>query len=584
MRKLLFCVASAAILIQSCTKPEANTASTMELREAKGGKYYGQVLKINESDYFKNLFPPHIIDAYSYRIANQVYEGLLKFNPQDLTLVKGLAEDYMVDSTNTIYTFKLKKGILFHDDECFQGGKGREVTAEDVEYCFTLLCTQYPNNQGFSVFKDILKGANEHYTASEGGKKPEKGVEGIKVLDKYTIQLTLIEPNSIFLYNLARPFTYIFPKEAYDKYGLEMRTHAVGTGPFQVQHIEEGTSVILKRNDNYYAFDEDGNRLPYLDGIKIKFIADRKTELLEFKKGNLDIMYRLPTDYIIEILEEANTKKGEYGKYQLQRTPEMATHLYAFLNKGMFSNRNVRKAFSYAIDRKKILEAVLNGEGFAPGYHGITPPIPIFKEKGYDVEKIKGYTKNLDSARFYLKKAGFPEGKGFPKIVLDLNADGERNIPVAEEIQKQLKDNLNIDIELNLVPQAQLVEKMITGQSDFFRVGWIADYPNPENFLWLFYGKSVPADEKAISYPNMMRYKNPKFDELYEKGIKAKTEEETFKYFLQAENVLMEDAPAIILWYDEGYNMLQENVRNFYSNAMNYRDFTKVYLVPEQAI
>ena len=581
MKRIFLSFLCAGIIFQSCdTGREGRTGASLELREARGGKYYGQVLKINESDYFKNLFPHHVIDAISYRIAAQVYDGLLKFNPQDLTLVKGLAEDYSVDSTNTIYTFKLRKGVMFHDDACFEDGKGREVTADDIKYCFTMLCTQYPNNQGFTVFKDILKGANEYYTASANGKKPDFEVEGIEVVDQYTIKFEIIEPNSIFLYNLARPFTFIFPREAYEKYGLEMRVHAVGTGPFHIQHIEENTSVILKKNDNYYAYDEEGNKLPYIDGIKIKFIQDRKTELLEFKKGNLDLMYRLPTDYIIEILEEANSQKGVYGKYQLQRTPEMATHIYAFLNQGLFSDVNVRKAFSFSIDRKKILEAVLNGEGYAPGYHGITPPIPIFKEKGYDVESIKGYNKNLDSARFYLKKAGYPDGNGFPKIVLDLNADGERNIPVAEEIQKQLKDNLNIDIELNLIPQAQLVEKMITGQSTFFRVGWIADYPHPENFLWLFYGKTVPENPSQISYPNMLRYKNAKFDELYEKGLNSKSEEETYKYFLQAENVLMQDAPAIMLWYDEGYNMLQPNVRNFYSNAMNYRDFSKVYLVP----
>jgi oligopeptide transport system substrate-binding protein len=583
MKRIFLSFLCAGIIFQSCdTAREGSSEGSLELKEAKGGKYYGQVLNINESDYFKNLFPHHIIDAISYRIAAQVYEGLLKFNSQDLTLLNSLAEDYSVDSTNTVYTFKIRKGVMFHEDDSFTNGIGRELTSEDIKYCFTLLCTQYSNNQGFTVFKDILKGANEYYAASEGGKKPDFDVEGIKVIDSHTIQFELIKPNSIFLYNLARPFTFIFPKEAYEKYGLEMRVNAVGTGPFKIQHIEENTSVILKKNDNYYAFDEDGNKLPYLDGIKIKFIQDRKTELLEFKKGNLDLMYRLPTDYIIEILEEANTNKGEYGNYKLQQSPEMATHIYAFLNQGIFSNKDIRKALSFSIDRKKILEAVLNGEGYAPGFHGITPPIPVFKEKGYDVASIKGYDKNLDSARYYLKKAGYEGGKGFPKIVLDLNADGERNIPVAEEIQKQLKDNLNIEIELNLVPQAQLVEKMITGQSSFFRVGWIADYPHPENFLWMFYGKTVPKDPNAISYPNMLRYQNDKFDELYEKGLNAKTEAETYKYFLMAENILMQDAPAIMLWYDEGYNMLQPTVRNFYSNAMNYRDFTKVYLVPAQ--
>ncbi|WMJ71985.1 ABC transporter substrate-binding protein [Cytophagaceae bacterium ABcell3] len=569
-----------ALFFSSCNPSQETSSRDQGLREAKGGKYYGEVLNINESDYFKNLFPHHIIDAISYRIATQVYEGLLKFNPEDLTLMKGLAEDYTVDASNTVYTFKLKKGVKFHDDECFEGGKGRELTAEDIKYCFTLLCTYDANNQGFTVFKDILKGANEYYAATKANETPKEGVEGIKVIDKYTIQFTLTEPNSIFVYNLARPFTFIFPKEAVNKYGLDMRSKAVGTGPFTIHHIDEGTAVILKKNEAYHGTDIDGNKLPYLDGIKVRFIRDRKTELLEFKKGNLHMMYRLPTDYIIEILEEAKGKKGEYGKYELQSSPEMATHIYAFLHEGVFDNINVRKAMSFAIDRNMIKEAVLNGDGFAAGYHGITPP--TFLNRGYDIEKIRGYNKNLDSARYYLKKAGYPDGKGFPKIVLDLNADGERNIPVAEEIKKQLKENLNINMELNLIPHAQLVEKMVTGQSQFFRVGWIADYPNPENFLWLFYGKTVPEDKNAQSYPNMLRYKNDKFDELYEKGLNAKSDEEAFAYFMKAENALMEDAPAIMLWYDEGYNLLQREIKNFHTNAMQYRDFSEVYITPAQ--
>src|SRR5690606_21613381 len=183
MKRIFLSFLCAGIIFQSCdTGREGSTGASLELREARGGKYYGQVLNINESDYFKNLFPHHVIDAISYRIAAQVYDGLLKFNPQDLTLVKGLAEDYSVDSTNTIYTFKLRKGVMFHDDACFEDGKGREVTADDIRYCFTLLCTQYPNNQGFTVFKDILKGANEYYAASANGKKPDFEVAGIEVV------------------------------------------------------------------------------------------------------------------------------------------------------------------------------------------------------------------------------------------------------------------------------------------------------------------------------------------------------------------------------------------------------------------
>jgi oligopeptide transport system substrate-binding protein len=292
------------------------------------------------------------------------------------------------------------------------------------------------------------------------------------------------------------------------------------------------------------------------------------------------MMYRLPTDHIIDILEEVNQKKGDYGQYQLQRTPEMATHFLSFLNTGkIFKDKNIRKAFSYAIDRKRILEYVLNGEGYAAATYGITP-VDIFKN--YNVKGIKGYDLNADSARYFLKKAGYPDGKGFPKLKLELNSDGERNVAVAEEIQKQLKDNLNITLELEIVPFAQLVENMIGGKSDFFRGGWIADYPNPENFLWFFYGKNVPKDPAAQSYPNMMRYVNPQFDMHYEAGLKAKTEEEAYKHFMEAENIMIQDAPIMVLWYDEGYRLLQNYVKSFPNNSMQYRDFSKVYLVPQK--
>jgi oligopeptide transport system substrate-binding protein len=580
MRKVLIILLCAGMSLYSCTTPKEGESTDQEaLRETKGGKYYGGLFKVNESDYFKNLFPHNIRDAISYRIATQVYEGLVKFDPKDLTLVPSLAESWTEDSNKMVYTFKIRKGVKFHDDECFEGGKGRELTAEDVKYCFTLLCTEHINNQGFSaVFKNILKGADKYYAASVGGKKPNFDVEGIKVIDANTIQLTLIEPNSIFLYNLAKPFSFIFPKEAYEKYDLEMRVKAVGTGPFMVDKIDEGNSVILKKNANYYLSDEEGNKLPYLNGIKVRFMKDKKQELLEFKKGNLDMMYRMPTDHIIEIQEEAVQKKGQYGKYDLQRTPELATHCLLFLNNGkVFNNKNLRKAFSFAINRNYILEAILNGEGFGPAVHGMTPP--SFGE-AYDIKKIRGYDLNLDSARFYLKKAGYKDGKDFPKLKLQLNSDGERNVAVAEEVMKQLKEGLGVQIEIEVLPLAQLLENMQSGKADFARGGWLADYPNPENFLWFFYGKNVPDDETKISYPNMMRYKNPEFDKYYELGLKAKTQEESFKNFMIAEQIMIEDAPIIVLWYDEGYRLVQPNVQNFPNNAMQYRDFTKVFMIP----
>jgi peptide/nickel transport system substrate-binding protein len=582
MKKIVFQLLVASVLLGSCTKDNEAGNDPEALVEIKGGKYQGGIFKYNESEYFKNLFPHSITDASSYRIANQVYEGLMKFTQDSLHLIPSLAESYTVSEDGKVYTFKLRNNVYFHDNECFEGGKGRLFTAEDVKNSFTQLCTFNPSeNQGFSMFENILVGANEYFASTKNG-KPSGEVTGIKVIDKNTIEFTLIEANSIFLYNLARPFTYIFPKEAYAKYGKEMRTNAVGTGPFQISSIDPNSTVVyLKRNTNYYLKDKEGNVLPYLNGIKIQFLTDRKTELTEFKKGTFHMMYRLPTDYIIQIEEESIEKKGEYGMYDLQKNPEMAVHFLSFANQGtLFNNVNLRKALSFAIDRKKILEKVLDGEGDAPGYWGITP-INVFPN--YPAKtKVKGYDLNLDSAKYYLNKAGYKSGANLPIIKLELNSDGERNINVAEEVKKQLLDNLNVRIELNIVNTPTLVENMIQGKNDFFRVGWIADYPSPENFLWYFYGKNVPADKSQPSYPNFGRYSNPKFDAEYELGLKAKTETEAYEHFAKAEAIAMADAPIMVLWYDEAYRLMQPNVKNFPNNPMQYRDFSAVYLTPVQ--
>ena len=573
----LFFFALVSVLFFSCGKNNSNQDSYGGLTQVEGDRFIGGVFRINESEYIKNLFPHNITDAYSYRVASQVYEGLFKFDPESLEVTKGLVENYQVDETGTKYTFLLKKGVFFHDNPCFPNGEGRELKAKDVAYCFTRLCTKSLNNQNFSVFQGILKGADKYYEASTGNTKPSFEVEGIKVVDDYTIELELIEPNSLITVNLARPACFIYPQEAEGKYGIEMRINAVGTGPFSLNagDVDEDISIILKKNPKYHLKDEYGNQLPYLDAVSIQFIKDKKTELFEFRKGNLDMIYRLPTEYIIEILEETMPgANGEYSQFQLQRSPEMMTQFLTLNNQsGVFKNKNVRKAFNFAIDRTKILDFVLNGEGYAPGNHGITPPV----FSNYNIESIKGYALNIDSARFYLQKAGYGGGRGFPRLQFLLNAEGERNTNVAVEIQKQLKDHLNIDVELQILPFAQLLEKSYSGNYNILRAAWVADFPSPENFLWIFSSKDVPNSLDEASYPNVARYVNGKFDEYYKNALKAKSIEEANDLFKKAEIQLMDDAPVIILWYDEGYRLIQSYVKNFPNNPMQYRDLGRVY-------
>lgn len=579
MKNIFISLLLISTFFYSCESIKGVKTESETPRIAEGERNYGGVLRLSEVENIKSLYPPNIVDAFSYRISTQIYEGLFKFDQSNLNIINGLVSNYTIDNSGTVYTFSLKKGVFFHDDPCFEGGVGRELDANDVKFCFTQLCTQSPNNQSFSLFKNILKGANQYYDATINGNKPGFELEAVKVIDKYTVQLILEQPSSILLYNLARPGAFIYPAEAFNKYGVEMRIKTVGTGPFTLTDIDEGISIILKRHNRYHGIDQFGNKLPFLDAVSVQFIKDKKTELFEFKKGNLDMLYRLPTEYIIDILEEVNNKSsnGELTQYELQRSPEMITQfLFFHTQDGVFKDVNVRKAFSFAIDREKILEYILNGEGFAPGLHGITPPA----FSNYDINKIKGYNLNVDSAKYYLAKAGFSNGKGFPQITFQLNSEGERNTFVALEVQKQLKDHLNVDIKLNILPIAQLIENSQNGNFTLARMAWVADYPSAENFLWLFDGKTVPASLKDKSFPNITRYKNSTFDQLYDLGLTAKSVEEANRYFLQAEQVLMNDSPIIVLWYDEGYRLIQSYVKNFPNNPMQYRDLSEVYLEP----
>lgn len=563
-------------LLTACLRPnEESTQQQPGLTEGKEGRVYGGVFRLNESEYIKSLFPHSITDAFSYRTAAQVYEGLFTFDPTSLTIIPRLVADYELDNSGRQYTFNLHQGIYFHDDPCFPDGIGRELTAQDVVHCFQKLCTQGRMNQNFALFKDLIVGANKYYQASSEGQTPIQPLKGVKALDKYTLQITLTEPSSLFLMYLAQPACFIYAPEAEAMYGEEMRVKAVGTGPFVVSSVDEDIAIILRRHPKYHRKDDYGNRLPFLEAINIQFVKDKKTELIEFRQSNFDMVYRLPTDYLMEILADIEEEsEGTYSDYQLQRVPEMVTQFLSFQTQTeLFDDVKIRKAFNYAIDRQKILDYVLNGEGFAPGEHGITPPVFL----GYDIEKIMGYRFNPDSARYYLEAAGYPGGEGFPEIDLYLNAEGERNTQVAVEIQKQVLDHLNITVNIKVYPLAQVLEKGFYGEFSLMRAGWYADYPSAENFLWLFYGGNVPKTRDQPSYPNISRWSNSTFDKLYDEGLRARTLEDANALFQQAEQILMDEAPLIVLWYDEGYRLLQPQVRNFPNNPMQFRDFSEVY-------
>lgn len=564
---ILSAIGGSLLLITSCSGGKQGNSEKLV---AKGGKVYGGCLKVSESDTHQTLNPSSITDATSGFIATQIHDCLVKLNMSTLKVEPSIAEKWEIDPSGTKYTFSIKKGVMFQDDECYSDGKGREVKASDFKYSFEILCKKSDDNKDFSAtFKDRVVGANEFYDG--------KGeLSGIKVIDDYTLEVVLTKPSTVFLQILAEPSCAVISNEASEKYGTSIKT---GAGPFIFDSANSGKEkIVLKRNNNYHGQDNLGNKLPFLDSIVVNIVPTKEQELIMFKEGKLDMITSLPSQSVKEMVEsQIKDFQAKPPKYFLDNSPEMITQFYTFnTKKAPFDNVKVRKAFNYAINRQKIVDDILSGQAYGPGIKGITPP--TFTVDGYDISNINGYDFNLAEAKKLLAEAGYPNGKGFPSVKVILNSGGARNSNVVVEIQKQLMENLNVNIDFDVVPYAQKAEEARFGRMDIVRDAWIADFPSPESFLNLFYGANVPADMNQPSFPNTSRFQNAEFDMYYAKGRDAKTKDSSLVYFMKAEQILMNEAPIMPLWYEGNYRLTQFYVKDAFTNAMSYRNYSAVYI------
>jgi len=563
----------ALVISVSCNNNKQH--EKIENRVAAGGVQYGGVFHLNEVEDFRSLAPHNMVDLTGKNIASQIYEGLVSLDQKTLNVIPGLAESWEISPDGFIYTFHLRKDVVFHDDACFPEGKGRKFNADDVIFSFTELFTKSTENNLFSLVGNRVLGAKDYYNRPAGQTQPEN-ITGLRKLDDHTISFVLNEPFSGFLKVLATPAGWIYPKEADEKYGIDLRSHCVGTGPFSLNKLIENEIIILARNNDYWKKDSFGNSLPYLDALKFTFIKEKKSEMMEFMKGNLDMVYGVTREDVDEYDLNTTLEKGEYAtsNFLVQISPSLSIQYYSFKQMSdVFENIDVRKAFNYAIDRKKIVDYALNGLGVA-AEHGIVPP----SIANYPIEDVNGYEFSVSKAQHYLARAGYPGGKDFPRLTLSLNSGGgTENLLVAEAVQKMLSENLGIYLDLSITGRAQHFERVELGQVDFWRDSWLADYYDPENFLCLFYGKLVPEDINAKSYYNSTRYKSDEFDYLYNNAIKEINNEKRMELYCKADQRILDDAVIIPLYYDKTVRLLQLYVKNFPANSMEARDFGSVF-------
>lgn len=554
-------------------KSSHSSAGLDGLREGNGNVSLGGTFHLAEEEPYTTLFPQAIEDLNSSKMANQIYEGLVKYNPSTLELEPAVAESYELSADGTEFTFKIRKGVKFHDNDCFEGGKGRELTANDVKYSIELMCSG-DNTMAKSNFENTYLSTLEGAAAYNSGQADN--ISGVEVIDDYTLKLKLNAAHTSFIYKLALTPTAVIAKEAYEKYGSEIK---VGSGPFKYVS-ETADGVVMARNENYYGKDADGNQLPYMDTVVFHFIDNKSEQVEMFENGQLHVLNGLPAESAAEIIQEKiDEYEGAPPVKISQFEPELACQYYEFnMTRKHFKDARVRKAFNYAVDRNKIIENVLYNQAHMSGNYGITPPVKILKDYPFDSIANYGYEYNPELAKELMAEAGYPNGEGFPTLELVINSGGNMHNKVAKEVTKQLRSVLGVEVNLAVVPFKQKLEDAKYGKADMFRGAWVADYPDPETFLTNFYGKNVPASLDEPSHPNTTRYKNATFDKYFEAALKSTDKESRYDNFFNAEKTMLMDPPIMVLWYAEDYKLYYSYVRNYAPNALQYLDLSRVYL------
>lgn len=516
-----------------------------------GNKTDKKIFRYNESTGIASLDPAFAKNQSIMWAVHQLYSTLVEVD-DNLEIKPLVAKNWEFSDDKKTIVFNLRTDIFFHDDPVFPNGKGRRINAEDVRYSFNRITDAATASPGAWIFNNRVD-----------------SLKPFVVVNDSTFQLNLLRPFHPILGILSMQYCSIVPKEAVEKYAIDFRRHAVGSGPFQFVAWEEGQALILKKNEHYFEKDSNGISLPYLDGIKVSFYDSKATEFLEFRQERLDFINDIDASFKDEVLTKTgNLKKQWEGTLQLNKHPYLNIEYFGILqdtNNILLKHsplrlKKVRQAINYAINRKKMMLYLRNSIGTAAESGFVPQGLPSF-----NADKVKGFTYDVEKARQLLAEAGFPGGKGLPEIKL-------LTIPIYTNLASYVANELKqagINVQVESIQKSLLLEQTSKSQALFFRGSWIADYPDAENYLGVFYSKN-PAP------PNYTRYKNPLFDELYERSLQEENDSLRYALYRQMDQLIVEDAPVVPFWYDMAIHLVHTNVSGFKPNGLNMLELRRV--------
>lgn len=522
MIKIILVITTLSLSFVGCKTDKSTTANHL-------------IFRYNESANISSLDPAFSKNQANIWAVNQIFNGLVQLN-DSLEIKPDLAKNWSISADALTYRFIIRDDIYFHKHIGFGTDSTRKVKASDVTYSLNRLLD--PN------------------VASPGGWILQN-VTNIETVNDSVMQIKLQKPFPAFLGLLSMKYASVVPKEIIENPNIDFRTNPIGTGPFKFKIWEENVKLVLRKNPMYHEKNKAGEQLPHLEAVAISFLPDKQAGFLQFIQGKLDFISGLDPSYKDDILTQKGELQSKYqDKINMITGPYLNTEYLGFRMDGddnVVKDKRIRQALNLGFDRKKLITYLRNGIGTAATSGVIPVGLPGFKDNiGYDFDTEKAKKLVLD----------YKKENGNKPVIVNL-ATNASYVDIAEYLQREWQ-KIGIDCKVDVTPPSTLRQAIATGKVSFFRASWIADYPDSENYLSLFSDKNF-----APNGPNYTHYSNSAYNALYQAAFLETDTEKRHILYQKMDEIMIQDAPIIPLFYDKVVRFTGKNVTNLGINPLN---------------
>ena len=497
------------------------------------------IFKYNEYSNISSLDPAFSSTLRNIWPVNQIFNGLVQLD-KNLEIKGDIASSWTISEDKRTYTFKIRQDVYFHNSELFGKNLTRIVNAKDFEYSFNRLIDNKIASPGYWVFNNV---------------------KDFKAINDSIFQIKLKKEFDPFLGILSMKYCSVVPHEIVTVLGDKFSKKPIGTGPFKFKKWDENVKLVLSKNKNYFEHDSLGQKLPYLDGVAISFIPDKKSEFMELLSGRLDMVSSPENSIIDQIFDYKGDLNPRFSSnYNLLKSPYLNTEYIGFnIQNKIKKDTLLRYAINSGIDRKKMMQYLRKNIGY-PAESGI---VPNGLNNSFYLPRYN-YDPDLSKKLISIYKSN----NDIDKINITIVSDSQY-LDILEFIQSEL-EKIGVQVQIEITPPSILRQGKATGKFDAFRASWIADYPHVENYFSLFYSKN-----HTPKGPNYTFFSDRNFDELYELiGYQKSISYEKISNDL--ENIIRRYSPIIPLYYDMSVRIVPKNISGLEANAINQLNLKRV--------